>query len=174
MVDLAELFRWSQPPLETIIRGSAMYWFLFALFRFVLRRGAGQFALTDLLLLVLIADASQNGMAGEYRSISDGMLLVATIAGWNYLLDWLSFRFAVARRFVEPPPLPLVRDGRLLRANMRREMVTLDELQAQLREYGVEDVAQVRLAVLEGDGKLTVTRRDQAPAHAPHAASRLP
>jgi uncharacterized membrane protein YcaP (DUF421 family) len=49
--------------------------------------------ITDLLVIVLIADAAQNGMAGEYRSLTDGLLLVATIVAWSYALNWLAFRF---------------------------------------------------------------------------------
>ena len=83
--------------------------FFFLLFRFVLRRDVGSIAIADILLLVLIADASQNAMAGGYTTVAEGCVLVATIAGWNYLLDWASYRFRVVRRLVEAPPLPLVR-----------------------------------------------------------------
>jgi len=74
--------------------------------RFVLRRDVGSIAIADVLLLVLIADAAQNAMAGGYQTITEGMLLVATIAGWNDLLDWLAFRVRWIRRWIAPPPLP--------------------------------------------------------------------
>ena len=80
MIDLAALFRITVDPLEIVVRGTVMYWFLFALFRFVLRRDVGSIGIADVLLVVLIADASQNAMAGGYASITDGCLLVATIA----------------------------------------------------------------------------------------------
>ena len=82
-VDWHALFAFSVPPLELIVRGSAIYWFLFLLFRLVLRRDIGAIGVADVLLLVLVADAAQNAMAGEYRSISDGILLVSTIIGWQ-------------------------------------------------------------------------------------------
>ena len=158
MIDLGELFRVSVSPLEIVVRGTAMYWFLFLLFRFVLRRDVGSIGIADVLLLVLIADASQNAMAGGYESITEGCLLVATIAGWNYALDWAAFHFPALRRVVEPPPLALVRDGRMLRKHMRRELVTPDELQAKLREHGIEDLAEVKVARIESDGEITVIR----------------
>ena len=80
---MSELFRFGVDPWELVLRGSAMYWFLFLLFRLVLRRDAGSIAIADILLLVLIADASQNAMAGGYDHVADGMVLVATIAAWN-------------------------------------------------------------------------------------------
>ena len=93
MDELAALFRFGVPPLELVLRGSAMYWFLYLLLRFVLRRDAGAIGIADILLLVLIADAAQNGMAGSYETVADGFVLVATIVGWNWLFDWASWRF---------------------------------------------------------------------------------
>ncbi len=75
MPDLGALFGFHVHPLEIVLRGSAVYWFLFLLFRFVLRRDAGALGIADILLLVLIADASQNAMAGGYDTIAEGVLL---------------------------------------------------------------------------------------------------
>jgi uncharacterized membrane protein YcaP (DUF421 family) len=157
---MEELFRFDVSPWEMIVRGSAMYWFLFALFRFVLRRDVGSLAIADVLLVVLIADAAQNGMSGTYNSISSGVVLVATIAAWNYLLDWASYRFEGVRRFVEPPPLLLIRDGRVMRANLRREMITVDELKAKLRQQGIEQFSEVKSAYMESDGEISAIRAD--------------
>ena len=160
MDDLASLFQISVSPLEIIVRGSAVYWFLFLLFRFVLRRDVGSMAMADVLLVVLIADAAQNAMAGGYDSITDGLLLVTTIGAWNYLLDWASYRFDAVRRIVEPPPLLLVDNGRLLRANLRRQLVTVEELRAKMREHGIERWAEVHKAYMESDGEISVLKRD--------------
>ena len=159
-MDFAELFRFTIHPLELVVRGTAMYWFLLLLFRFVLRRDAGSLGTADVLLLVLIADASQNAMAGGYDSVGEGMLLVATIVAWNYALDWLAFRVPRVRRVLEPPPLQLIRNGRLLRANMRRELVTTEELLSKLREHGVEDPKEVKAAYMESGGEISVLRKD--------------
>ncbi|MGH8592363.1 MAG: hypothetical protein ACREX9_04600 [Gammaproteobacteria bacterium] len=88
-----ELFGLSVPVLELIIRGTAIYWFLFLIFRLVLRREIGSIGITDILFIVVLADAAQNAMAGEYKSITDGFILIATLAGWNVFLDWLNFKF---------------------------------------------------------------------------------
>lgn len=162
MPDIESLLRVTVNPAELIIRGTLMYWFLFLLFRFVLRRDVGSLAMADVLLLVLIADASQNAMAGGYESVTDGIILVGTIAGWNYLLDWSAYRWPAVRRFVEPPALALVRDGRILRANLRRELISLPELMAKLRESGVESAADVKLAVMESDGEISIIRKKEA------------
>lgn len=157
-------------PLELVLRGSAMYWFLFLLFRFVLRRDAGTVGIADILLLVLIADASQNAMAGGYQSVPDGIVLVATIAGWNWLLDWGSYRNHWVRRLAEPPPLVLVRRGRMVRRNLQREYITVPELMACLRESGVDKLADVKVARMEPDGHISVIRADRESSDAPGPA----
>lgn len=160
--DLGALFMFTVHPLEIVFRGTLVYWFLFLLFRFVLRRDVGSIGIADVLLLVLIADASQNAMAGGYESVGEGFLLVATIAGWNYALDWAGYHFPSLRRLIEPAPLQLIRDGRMLRRNMRKELVSSEELQAKLREQGVDDVSQVRSAFMESSGEISVLKKTSA------------
>ncbi|WP_372828061.1 DUF421 domain-containing protein [Polaromonas sp.] len=171
--DLQNLFSLSVNPLELVLRGTAMYWLLFLLFRFVLRRDVGALGIADVLLLVLIADASQNAMSGGYESITDGCILVLTIAGWNYLLDWCSFHSPRIRKFVEPAPLLLVKNGRLLRKNMRRELITMEELWSQLRTQGVKDLGEVQAAFIEGDGEISVLRKGASGQTPPSPSRKL-
>jgi len=159
-LDLGQLFALRVSPLELFVRGSAVYWFLFAIFRVVLRRNVGSIAIADVLVLVVIADAAQNAMAGSYDTITEGFVLVGTIVGWNVALDFAAYRFAALRRLLEPEPLLLIHDGRLLRHNLRREFLTVEELISQLREKGVEDPAQVKRAYMESDGNISIIRYD--------------
>jgi len=151
-IDWSSVFGLTMNPLELVARGSAMFWFLYALFRFVLRRDVGSIAMADILILVIIADASQNAMAGEYRSVSDGMVLVGTIVGWNVLVDWLAFRYAWLRRILEAPMVVLVRNGRMQRNALKEQLMSVDELRAKLRDSGVESVSDVKLATFESNG----------------------
>ena len=93
MPDIESLFSLSMNPLELVIRGVLIYVGLVLLLRFVLRRDLGQLGVADVLFIVLIADAAQNGMAGEYRSIADAVVLLGTLAACNLLLDWAAFRW---------------------------------------------------------------------------------
>ena len=160
MPDLGTLFAITVPPAELVVRGTVMYWFLFLLLRFVLRRDIGSIGIADVLLLVIIADAAQNAMAGGYESITDGMILVATIAGWNWALDRLAYHVPAVRRMLEARPLPLVRNGKLMRRNLRKEYVTSDELMAKLRQHGIERLEDVKVATMESDGEITVIRHE--------------
>lgn len=149
-------------PLEMVVRGTVSYWFLFLLFRFGVRRRVGAVGMADILILVIVSDAIQQSMAGEYVSVTDGFILVAVLVGWTVFTDWLAFRFQWAQRFLEPPPLPLIRDGKILRRNLRAEFLAESELQAKLREAGVADYAEVQSAFMESDGKITVVKKDRA------------
>ena len=165
--DFPALFAINVPPLEIIVRGTMVYWFLFLMFRFVLRRDVGSVAITDVLFVVVIADAAQNAMAGTYDTISEGFLLVTTIGAWNYGLDWAAYHFKPVRRLVDGQPMPLIRDGKLMRRNMRRELLTLDDLQSALREHGIEKIEDVKLAVMESGGQISVVARASPASNPP-------
>jgi uncharacterized membrane protein YcaP (DUF421 family) len=156
--DWRQMFVPSVSPLELVIRGSIMYLAILAAMR-IFRRQTGSLNMADLLVVVLVADAAQNGMSSDYKSVTDGLVLVGTIYAWNYLLDAAAFRWRPIHRMLNPPPLPLVRDGQVLRRNLRQEMLTLDDLMEQLREQGVERLSEVRSCCLEGDGHLSVIRK---------------
>jgi uncharacterized membrane protein YcaP (DUF421 family) len=159
---MSHLFEFQVSPLELIVRGTLIYWFLFVLFRFVLRRDAGAMGIADILLVVLIADAAQNGMAGDSKSVGEAVVVVATLAAWNYFFDRMSFHFEWFARFAEPSVLLLVKHGVVQRSNLRREMLTQEDLESQLRLSGIEDIAEVKHAYLEGDGHVSVIRYKQA------------
>ena len=162
MADLADLFRLEYPVWQMMLRGTLVYWFLLLVFRFLLRRDIGSMGVADLLFVVLVADASSNAMQGDYRSLGDGLVLVGTMVGWNYGLDWLAFRSGAVARLLEPRTEVLVRHGRVNRRAMRRELITDKDLMELLREQGVESLEQVRVARLESDGNLSVFKKGEA------------
>ena len=148
-----------QSLLEVFIRGSLMYLFIFILLR-VVRRETGSISVADVLVLVLIADAAQNGMAGEYKSVPEGMLLVATIVLWSLVVDWASYHVAAIGNLLHPQPVELIKDGKPMRDKMRRNFITFDELMTSVRSAGTEDLGKVRRAWLEGNGEISVILKD--------------
>jgi uncharacterized membrane protein YcaP (DUF421 family) len=158
-IDWQEFFIPEHSVLEMIVRGTVMYLALFVFLRVLGRRQSGSLNTADVLVIVLLADAAQNGMAHEYHSVTEGLTLVLTILTWDYLIDWLSFRFPPLRPILSPPSLLLVKNGVLQRRNMRRELITDDELKAHLREQGVEAFADVKRAQIEEDGTISVIKR---------------
>ena len=142
-------------PLELVVRGSAMYLFLFVLFRVVVKRRIGAIGMADLLVLVLVSDAAQNGMAGEYRTVTDGVILVTTIIVWELAIDWLAYTFPWLQGLLQPPPLLLIDRGKVLWRNLRKELIS----DMELREHGIQDPREVQRAYMEPDGSITVVGR---------------
>jgi uncharacterized membrane protein YcaP (DUF421 family) len=143
-------------PLGLIVRGTVMFWFLFLIFRFVLRRDAGSIGITDFLYVVILGDAAQNAMIGQADSVPDGMVLIATLVAWNVALDMASYRFPLIERFIVAKRLRLVHNGKVLRRNLRREFITMEELLSKLHEQGHEDLDKVKAMYLEPDGEISV------------------
>ena len=158
-VNWHQMFVPSGSLVELVVRGSLMYLLILAGFR-IFRRDAGSLSVSDLLVVVLIADAAQNGMAGEYKSITEGVVIVSTIFAWNYLLDWLAFRSRFIYWLLHPPSLLLIQDGQIQFRNLRSQLITKNDLLEQLREQGVDSVAHVKKCFLESDGRMSVIRED--------------
>lgn len=170
-VGWAELFVPTHSLAEMIVRGTLMYAALFAIFRFVMKRQVGSIGIADILLVVIIADAASNAFTKDYKSITEGVVVILTIVFWDFVIDWAGYWFPAFSWLTRRPPLPLVRDGRMLRRNMREEFVTPDELYGHLRKQGLESLADVKAAYMEGDGEISIIRKDPGEASPPVATS---
>lgn len=146
--------------LELIVRGSLVYLALFTVLRFLPSRQMGTLGITDLLVVVLFAEAAQNAMASTYTSITEGAILVGTVIFWSYLLNWLGYKIPKFQQFLNPPPLLLVKNGCLILRHMERELITEEELMSQLRQQGVEFLTDVKKAYLESDGSISIITSD--------------
>lgn len=158
--DWSTVFSLETPLLELLVRGTALYFAILVIMRFMPRRTGGELALMDLVFVVLIGNAAANAL-GDYSAVADGVVLVGTLMAWNYGLNFLSFRYRFVERCVSPPALQVVRDGELLRRNMRREFLTEDELMENLRREGIDDLKDVKAAYVESEGKITVIGRER-------------
>ena len=158
LIDWNSVFVPSTSILEIILRGTLVYLLLFIILR-LLRRSAGAIGISDLLVVVVIADAAQNAMGSKYESVTEGAVLVLTIVGWDYFFDWLAFRFPRLRPALRPRALLLIKDGKVLSRHLRREMISEDELLGELREQGVENVHEVKYSYMESDGHISVVKK---------------
>jgi uncharacterized membrane protein YcaP (DUF421 family) len=165
-LDWSALFVPSDSLVEIAIRGTIIYLALFLVMRILPRRTMGAMGPSDLLVVVLIADAVQNAMAGGYESITEGILLAVVIFGWATFIDWLDYRFP-EWQIAQASALPVIINGKLVRANMKRQQITEDEVMAQLRQHGQDSLEAVRRAVLEGDGHFSVILRNREPVTPP-------
>ena len=128
MFDWRSIFAIDVPLLELVVRGSLLYVAVFILLRTTMRRTAGQLTILDIVIILLIAGGASDAMTGGTVSVTGSFVLISTIVPWNYALNFLGYRFPWFERLIAPAPLPIVRDGQLLRRNMRRELLTEREL----------------------------------------------
>jgi uncharacterized membrane protein YcaP (DUF421 family) len=150
-----EIFAPQAPLLESIARGSLLYIAILLLMRFMLRRSSGELDRMDLIFLLLLSEAAQPAF-GDYRSLTDSLVVIVTLMVWNYVLNAVSYHVPLVERLLAPSPLQIVRDGRMLRRRMRREYITEEELMRSLREEGFDDLKDVRAAYVESDGAISV------------------
>jgi uncharacterized membrane protein YcaP (DUF421 family) len=158
-IDWGEVFRPDVPLIELFVRGSVIYLVAFTLLR-LFPRESGSTSTTDLLVLVFIADAAQNGMSANYQSLTDGLVLVSTIVFWSLAMNTAAYHWAWAARLMRPKPVLLLEGGRFHRRNMRRELVTEEELMSELRKRGVHDLADVESVQMESDGEISVVPKE--------------
>lgn len=159
-VDWRGIFEPKHALLELFLRGTVMYLVIFVLLRVVVRRQVGGIGMTDILVIVLIAEVAGNGISDNFQSIIESTVLVGTVLFWSTLIEWLQSRYPAFERLVRDPKLKLIDNGRMLRRNMRQEFVSEEELMAQLREKGLEDCRDVKAAYMEADGRISIIRRD--------------
>ena len=156
---MTDVFSLSLPLWEIGLRATVVYLALLLLVRLVPKRNAGHISPNDLLALIVIGGIGTDAIMGGSTSVGDILLLIAIIVFWACLLDALEYRFPAVRRLMRDRQTPLIDKGRLIRRNMRREMVTEEELMAVLRKEGIDDPAMVKSAWLEADGEISVIRK---------------
>jgi uncharacterized membrane protein YcaP (DUF421 family) len=170
-IDWAGMFIPSTSLIEVILRGTLMYLGLFVLLRIVPTRQIGSVGVADILVIVLIADVSQNAFAADYKSLPEGFLLVFTILFWNYVIDLLGYSSKRLESYIDQPRLTLIDHGAILWDNMHKEKISHAELMSQLRQHGVDDAASVKLASIEPNGRISVVRNgegEDSPEPPPH------
>ena len=141
---------------EVVLRTAVVYLFLVLVLRLSGKREVGQMSILELIVILIISDAVQNSMVGENSTLWGGLIAVLTLLAMDFGLKALSSRSRRVRHVVEGEPRLLIRDGRLLDKALREEGVEVEQVRAAVRSQGIARVEEVRLAVLETDGSISV------------------
>ncbi len=141
---------------EFIVRGVIVYIFLIVLLRVTGKRQIGQLAPFDLVLLLVLSNAVQNSMNGGDNSLLGGLISATTLVILNYGVGYLTYRNKRLERAIEGQPQVLIHNGQLFEQVMARAQLTHHELNAALRQAGVSCVEDVRNAILENNGSISV------------------
>ncbi len=146
------------PILEKIIRPAIVYLFLLIAFRVAGKRELGQMTPFDLIVLLTISNVLQNAMIGPDNSLGGGLIGAAAMIGLNGILARVTFRYPQLARLLNGEPTTLIENGVIKDANLRREVVTIEELQRALRKHDLdwEDILRIERAMLELDGTVSI------------------
>lgn len=141
--------------MDIVLRATAMFAIVFLLLRLLGKRELGQLAPFELVTLVVIGDLIQQGVTHNDFSLTGATLAIGTFAFWTVVIGWIAFLFPRAEKFVTGEPRVIVRGGDILRANMRRERMTVTELESEMRLAGIATLSEVAWAILEPNGKIS-------------------
>ena len=150
--------------MDIVMRATAMFAIVFLLLRLLGKRELGQLAPFELVSLVVIGDLIQQGITHNDFSITGATLAIGTFAFWTVVIGWVSFFSPRLEKYLSGEPRVIVRDGEILRGNMRRERMTVKELESEMRLSGIATISQVAWAILEVNGKISFIEAAGAPS----------
>ena len=143
-----------------VLRSVAVYVFLMVALRSAGRRELGQMTTFDMVVLLVLANAVQNSINAGDNSLTSGLISAATLLATNFAVGEATYRWRWFERLVQGRPCPLVRNGKIILRNMKRERITLEDLRSALRKQGIDGVSACKHAQLESNGTLTAVRHD--------------
>jgi uncharacterized membrane protein YcaP (DUF421 family) len=140
---------------DLVLRTFFVFAFIFLLTRVIGKRELGSLAPFDLILLIVLGDALQQGLTQDDYSLTGAVIVVGTIAVLQVVVSWASFRFPALRPMLEGEPVVIVEDGKVIERNLKRERLTVDEIAEAARLEQIAHIADVRWAILERSGTIS-------------------
>jgi len=146
--------------MDLVLRASAIFVFLFVLTRIIGKRELSSLQPFDLILLIILGDALQQGLTQDDYSVTGAVLVVGTIAVLQVVVSWLSYRFPRVRPMLEGEPIIIVQDGLPIEKNLKRERLTIEDIAEAARKESIAHLKDVRFAVLETDGQISFIKNE--------------
>lgn len=144
--------------MEIVFRASVTFLLMFLITRGLSKRSLGDMSPFEMLLLVTLGDIVQQGVTQEDYSLTGSALALSTFAFWITVLTWITWKSDRGRRILEGVPIVLVRDGEPVDKALAVERMPLDEVLEAARQEGVEDIADIKVAVLEVNGRISIIK----------------
>ena len=167
------MFHLGTPIWEIVVRTVAVYLVVLLGLRLFGKRQLGQMSIGDLVMILLIANAVQNAMVGFDTSLGGGLVAAGTLLILNLVVVRSISRSHLGERLFQGEPTLLVKDGQYLPGNIRHEGLAIEEVDMAIREHGIADAAQVRVAYLEADGTISVVPIDAQVLHGRRKVKRV-
>ena len=147
--------------MDLVVRAAVIFFFIFLVTRIVGRRQLSSLEPFDLIMLVVIGDLVQQAITQSDNSVTGALVVISTVALLSVFVAWVAFRFRGARLIADGEPIILVEDGNLIERNLRRERLTREEVEEEARKQQIESIDDIRWAILETDGSISVIPKDR-------------
>jgi uncharacterized membrane protein YcaP (DUF421 family) len=141
--------------MDLVLRAIVVFAFVLLLTRVIGKRELGSLQPIDLILLIVLGDALQQGLTQDDYSLTGAILVVSTIALLQVFTSWLAYRFPRTRPMLEGEPIIVIHNGELIQRNLDRERLTIDDLAEEARKQQIAHLSEVRFAVLETSGSIS-------------------
>jgi len=145
--------------MDLVLRAVIIFAFVVVLTRTIGRRELASLAPIDLILLIILGDALQQGLTQDDYSLTGAVLVVGTLAVLQVFTSWITYRFPLTRRALEGEPLIVLEDGKPIERNLKRERLTVEELAESARLHQISSLDEVRWVVLERNGELSFIKK---------------
>jgi uncharacterized membrane protein YcaP (DUF421 family) len=145
--------------MDLVLRAIFMFFFVYVVTRLIGRRELSSLEPFDLILLIVLGDAIQQGLTQDDYSVTGAVLVIGTLALLQVFTSVLSFRLPRLRPVLEGEPIIVVEDGEPIEKNLRRERLTLQEIAAQARLQQIESLSEIKWAVLETSGQISFIKK---------------
>jgi uncharacterized membrane protein YcaP (DUF421 family) len=142
--------------LVVAVKSTVIYLFVIFAIRLFGKKELAQLSVIDLVFILLISNSVQNAMVGNNTSLPAGIVAATTLFGVNYIFKLILFRSKKISGLIQGNPLMLVYKGKIVKPHLDQAKITIEELDAAIREHGIENIQDVDLAVLEVDGNISV------------------
>ena len=141
--------------MDLVLRAAFVFAFMLLLTRIIGKRELSSLQPFDLILLIVLGDALQQGLTQDDYSLTGAVLVVGTIAVLQVCVSWIGYRFPRSRPVLEGEPVVIVQDGNVIERNLKRERLTVEEIPEAARKQQIAHLAEIRFAVLETDGEIS-------------------
>jgi len=146
--------------MDLVLRAIALYIFVLILMRMVGRRELSSLTPVDLVLLIVLGDALQQGLTQDDYSVTGAVIVITTVALLQVVTSYITYMSRRAKRLIDGDPIVLIEDGRLLERNLRRQRLRPEDVAEEMRREGIGDYDDVRWGILESNGSFSFIKKD--------------
>ena len=148
--------------MDIVARAAFMFVFLYVLLRIMGKRELGQLTPFELVVMIVLGDLMQQGVTHNDTSLTGAVLAISTFAFLAIAMSWISYLSPRAEKLLDGEPRVVIRDGKLLKENLRRDRMTQSEVESEMRIAGIANMAEVAWAILEPQGKISFIKKDSS------------